>query len=350
MLLLPPQPFDDPLENMMILNTLKPYLGDIDALLSITQEDAKKSYAQPALKHLGSVTLVVLREVISPASFRNAESEITDIEVNCRRHVRAVANKFKFGERARGLQVLRFFNAGGHSAQNKTAFYGKEKPSDKFDLNTLVFGDSANSGTKVLPVKAAAQYSDAVSLQNYADAVDLTFHNRASEDGSLFDAQKHANSSNLFERHFVRPGTLLLQTISFNGKVAPIEALEHLILSMGLAGAYGGQTSIYGVNVRNHVVGLFAARFERDLASPYVAIDRLYQAGIEMAEVDSVIHALADQYQQAYPVMVRGADVIEAQQSMIQRLEAEDSDMRTAYQTSAQKIGVYFDTWFQGIG
>ena len=49
---------------------------------------------------------------------------------------------------------------------------------------------------------------------------------------------------------------------------------------MGLAGAYGGQTSIYGVNVRNHVVGCYAGRFERDLASPYVAVDALYQAGV----------------------------------------------------------------------
>ena len=334
----------------MTLNTLKPYLGDIDALVSITEEDAKKSYAQPALKNLGSVTLVVVREVISPASFRNAEAEITDIESQGRRHVRAVANKFKFGERARGLQVLRFFGAGGVSAQNKTTFYGKEKPSEKFDLNTLVFGDSANASNKVLPVKAAAQYSDAVSLQEYGDAVDATFHNRAAEDGTLFNAQTKENSNNLFERHFVRPGTLLLQTISFNGKVAPIEAVQHLILTMGLAGAYGGQTSIYGVNVRNHIVGFFAGRFERDLASPYVAIDHLHQSGADLADPAAVAGVLAKLYQHAYPATVSGAEVIEAQKSLIARLEAEDADLRAAYLSSAKKIGAYFDAWFEGIG
>lgn len=334
----------------MPLNTLKPYLGDIDALLSITEEDAKKSYAQPALKNLGSVTFVVLRELISPASFRNAESEITDIESRGRRHVRAVANKFKFGERARGLQVLRFFAAGGVSAQNKTAFYGKEKPSDKFDLNALVFGDSANAGNKVLPVKAAAQYSDAISLQEYGDAVDVTFHNRASEDGTLFNAQKKENSVNLFDRHFVRPGTLLLQTISFNGKVAPLEAVEHLILSMGLAGAYGGQTSIYGVNVRNHVVGCYAGRFERDLASPYVAVDALYQAGVDVADSVAVVDALKNLYSHAYPIEVNGAEIVDVQKSLIARLEAEDDGMRTSYQGNAKKIGAYFDAWFEGIG
>lgn len=332
----------------MPLNVLKPYLGDIDSLLSTTEEDAKKSYAQPALKNLGSLTLVVLREVISPASFRNAEAEITDIEVQGRRHIRAVANKFKFGERSRGLQVLRFFGAGGASAQNKTTLYAKEKPSDKFDLNTLVFGDSANSGNRVLPVKAAAQYSDAVSVQEYGSSVDATFHNRASEDGTLFDAQKKENSNNLFERHFVRPGTLLLQTISFNGKVAPTEAVEHLLISMGLAGAYGGQTSIYGVNVRNHIVGIFAGRFERDLVSPYVAIDHLYKMETDLSDPLAVAESLTSMYQHAYPVMVSGTEVVALQKTLIGRLEAEDEIMRKAYQGNAKKIGTYFDAWFEG--
>ena len=224
-----------------------------------------------------------------------------------------MANKFKFGERARGLQVLRYFKAGGAAAQNKTAFGKDEKPSAKFDMNTLLFGDSANHGTKILPVKAAAQYSDAVSVQEYGDAVDLTFHNRASEDGSLFNAQEKKNSSNLFERHFIRPGTILLQTIAFNGKVAPVEVLEHLLLSMGLAGAYGGQTSIYGVNVRNLVVGLFAGRFERDLASPYVAIDRLYADGVDAADPTAVAAFLARMYRKAYPIEVTGDSVIAIQ-------------------------------------
>ncbi|AHE97755.1 type I-D CRISPR-associated protein Cas7/Csc2 [Thioalkalivibrio paradoxus] len=335
----------------MTLDTLKPYLGDLNSMLAITEVDAKKSYAQPALKNLGSAVLVVLREVISPASFRNAEAEITDIEVNGRRHVRAVANKFKFGERARGLQVLRYFGAGGKAAQNKTAFHGKEKPSAKFDLNTLVFGDSANHGSKVLPVKASAQYSDAVSIQDYSEAVDLTFHNRASEDGSLWDAEGKKNSSNLFERHFVKPGMLLLQTIAFNGKVAPVQALEHLLLSLGLAGAYGGATSIYGVNVRNHMVGLFAGHLERDLASPYVAIDRLRSgAQVDASDPAAIQEALSALYRAAWPVEIPGATVADLQRDLIARLEADDAGLRERYTTTAAQVGKYFDAWFEGIG
>ena len=251
---------------IMTLDTIRPYLGSIDKLLSTARDDKGKEYVQPALKNLGSVAIPLIREVIAPASFRNADPEITDIlDLDGTRRVRAVANKFKYGERSRGLQVLRYFGAGGSMPQNRTAFAKGDRPSVAYDLNTIVFGDSANHGKRVLPVKAAAQYSDAVSIQPYTDCVDTSFHNRAAEDGTLFDAETKKNSSNIFDRHVLLPGTLLVQTISFNGRTAPPIAVEHLLLAVGLAGAYGGQTSIYGVNVRNHVGGIYAARFERDV-------------------------------------------------------------------------------------
>ena len=37
-----------------------------------------------------------------------------------------MANKFKFGERRRGLQILRHFKAGGPMAQNRTVFERKD--------------------------------------------------------------------------------------------------------------------------------------------------------------------------------------------------------------------------------
>jgi CRISPR type I-D-associated protein Csc2 len=333
----------------MNLTPFKPFLGDLEAMTS-TMTDGSKDYVQPALKSLGTVSLVVLREVISPASFRNAESEVTDIDVGGHRHIRAVANKFKFGERARGLQILRHFNAGGNSPQNKTAFSGSEKPSARFDLNAFVFGDSANHGTKVLPVKASAQYSDAISIQDYAPSVDATFHNRASEDGSLFDAARKENSNNIFERHFIKPGTALLQVISFNGRTAPAEAISHLLLSMGLAGAYGGGTSIYGINVRNRVVGLYGGRFERDVASPYVAIAKLREAGIDRNDVDAVHAALAALYAEAYPTAISGDAVEAMQKDQIAALEAGDAEMKAAYAATAGKLVSYFDLWFEGIG
>lgn len=332
----------------MTFETLRPFLNDVDSLLS-TAQGKDKTYAQPALKNLGSITIVLMREVISPASFRNADAEITDIEVAGRRHVRAVANKFKFGERARGLQVLRLFGAGGTLAQNRTIFRKNEKPGDHFDMNTFVFGDSANSEKAVLPVKAAAQYSDAISLQDYGDAVDRTFHNRASEDGTLFDSEGKKASVNIFERHFVKPGTLLLQTISFNGRTAPAEALDHLLLSIGLAGAYGGQTSIYGVNVRNHAVALGAGHFERELASPYVMIEELRRLGVDMSSADAVSEAISGLVAASWPVTVAGSDIRAHQQAMIAALEGDSEQMRAAYTATAAKVSAYFNAWFEGV-
>src|SRR5690606_17003307 len=116
-----------------------------------------------------------------------------------------------------------------------------------FDLNSFVFGDSVLRDGSVLPCKAAAMYSDGVSTAEYIASVGKTFHNRAYEDGSLFDALKKQNSTNIFDRHFILPGTLFVQTISTVGKVMAPEALDHLLLSIGFGGAYGGQTSVSGI-------------------------------------------------------------------------------------------------------
>ena len=330
------------------LDPLRPYLGDLDCLISLAQDKDGKKYAQPALRNLGSLVLPVLRETISPASFRNAESEITDIDHAGTRRVRAVANKFKFGERSRGLQVLRQVEVGGRQPQNKTIFTKDDLPSAAYDLNTLVFGDSANHGNKVLPVKATAQYSDAISVPDYATATDVTFHNRASEDGTLFDAQRKEPSSNIFERYFVKPGTLLLQTIAFNGRTAPVEALEHFLLCLGLAGAYGGQTSIYGVNVRNRVVGIYAGKFERSIASPYEA---LAAAGLTNASSsDEAAAALHEVFSTAYPVQVDGEAVQALQNATMEAVEADEEAFREHYRGTAEKVGKFFDDWFVGFG
>lgn len=330
------------------LDPLRPYLGDLDALISLALGKDGKEYAQPALRNLGSVVLPILRETVSPASFRNAESEITDIDHAGTRRVRAVANKFKFGERSRGLQVLRQFEAGGRQPQNRTVFAKDDRPSAVYDLNTLVFGDSANHGNRVLPVKATAQYSDAISISDYAAATDVTFHNRASEEGTLFDAQTKLPSPNIFERYFVKPGTLLLQTIAFNGRTAPVEALEHFLLCLGLAGAYGGQTSIYGVNVRNRVVGIYAGKFERSIASPYEA---LAAAGVgNGSSSDEAAAALHDVFSAAYPVQVDGDAVQALQNATMEAVEIGEEALREYYRGTAEKAGRFFDEWFGGFG
>ena len=327
---------------MQDLSSLFPYLGSLDGLANHAISNGK-SYIEPALKNLGTIAIPVLREVISPASFRNTDAEITDITVDRVRRVRAVANKFKYGERRRGLQVLRHFDAGGAMALNRTEFQTGELVSKGYDLNTLVFGDSANHGKYVLPVKAGVQYSDAISLAPYAACVDETFHNRASEDGTLWNAAEGKNSVALFDRHFVTPGTLMLQVLTINGRTLPPEALEHLLLCVGLAGSYGGQTSIYGINVRNHVVGIFGARMERPIASPYEAVRELETVPAGAATAMSALAAL---YAAAYPVAVDAAGVANIVTGLIDRVERDDTVLRARYKDVQGKVGSFFDGWF----
>jgi CRISPR-associated protein Csc2 len=320
------------------------YLGKIDHLVD-TSTNGKGDYIHPALKNIGSITLVTLREAIAPVVFRNAEQEITDIEFDDETYVRAVPNKFKYPERSRGLQILRTYGVGGRMPQNKTVLMKSQKPSDAFDLNTLVFGDSANHDTRILPVRSGVSYSDGLSLMPKHFCVDETFHNRAMEDGTLFDADSEKNSENLFSRHFILPGTLMVQVLSTRGKVLPPEGLDHLLLSMGIAGLYGGQTAVTGVNLRTHLVGLYGSRFERSLASPYEILKAL-DKDLDRKDSSAVIKSIHKMMEAVHDT-VMGPDSLQAyQKQLVEDFEADKPELQTQYVHAAEKTAELFDSWF----
>ena len=329
----------------MTLENLDPYLGDIDEMTARTGGGADE-YVHPRLKHLGSVVAVVLRETVAPAAIRNSEAEVTEIlDLEGTRRVRAVANKFKYGERSRGLQILRHFGVGGTMPQNRTEVPNDGKPSSVFDLNTVVFGDSANHGNRVLPVRAAGLYSDALSTAPYAECVDDSFHNRNSEDGTLFDAKEKKNSEKIFDRHYVIPGTHLVQTIAFNGRTAPRLAIEHWLASVGFAGPYGGQTSVYGVNIRNHMVGIFASKLERDTSSPYVILQRGNLSGTRTPPQE-ICEAVSEVMKGQAEICLTGTEVSSIQKDLVERIEKKESELVGRYEHGSAKIAEYFDAWF----
>jgi CRISPR-associated protein Csc2 len=328
------------------MKRIYPFLGTIDQLVS-ESTNGKATYIHPALKNTGCATLVVLREAIAPVVFRNAEQEITDIEFGPETYIRAVPNKFKYVERGRGLQLLRAYGAGGRLPQNKTALNKGQQPSDAYDLNTMVFGDSATQEKRILPVRAAVNYSDGLSLLPKHLCVDETFHNRAMEDGTLFDAASKKNSDNLFTRHFILPGTLMVQVLSTRGRVLPPEGLDHLLLSMGLAGAYGGQTSVTGVNIRTRMVGLYGSRFERPLASPYNLLAKLNEIkDLNLRDPGSVGIAIHERMAQAHETNIPGADLAAHQEKLIANFESDAADLKKQYSEAAPKVAELFDAWF----
>ncbi|WP_020560715.1 type I-D CRISPR-associated protein Cas7/Csc2 [Thiofilum flexile] len=326
------------------MQVLTPYLASIDQLTSSSPIDDKKTYIHPKLKNLGCISLVLIREAIAPVIFRNAEQEITDIEWLDDLYVRAVPNKFKYTERSRGLQILRALGVGGKQAQNKTVLYKGQKPADAFDLNTLVFGDSANFDNRVLPVRAAISYSDALSIKPKEQCVDSTFHNRAMEDGTLFDAETKKNSDNLFTRHFIKPGTLMVQVLSTRGQVLPEIGLKHLLLSMGLAGSYGGQTSVTGINIRTHMVGIYADPFEQAITSPYELLKVLQpQANGDLISIKATLH---EALQAQHTVSIQGSEAEQWQHELIKAFEKNGSPLEQDYKQAQPKIATLFNEWF----
>lgn len=325
------------------MERLNVYLPQLSELLEESQGD-KNSYLHPKRKNLGSVSVVVLREAIAPLVIRNAEQEITDIEFNNETYVRAVPNKFKYPERGRALQILRAMNAGGRYPQNRTAIPKGSKASESFDLNTLVFGDSANHDSKVLPVRAAVNYSDALSLKPKYLCVGESFHNRGFEDGTLWDADAKKNTDNLFSRHFINPGTLLVQVLSTRGKLLPPIGLQHLLLSVGLAGSYGGQTAVTGINVRTHFVGIYADLFEKPETSPYELIKAVGDA--EVSDVTSLSRAIDERLAPLHKTSIPGADVQAWVESLIQEFNVPGGALEQRYQDAAKAMVELFDGWF----
>lgn len=325
------------------MKRLDDYLPALDDLLEQSGGD-NNAYYHPKRKNLGCVSLVLLREAIAPVVFRNAEQEITDIEFNEETYVRAVPNKFKYPERGRALQILRAMKAGGRYPQNRTVIPKKGKPSDAFDLNTLVFGDSANFNAQVLPVRAAVNYSDGLSIRPKYFCVEETFHNRAAEDGSLWDAEDKKNSDNLFTRHFIRPGTLMIQILSTRGKVLPLIGFKHLLLSIGLAGSYGGQTAVTGTNIRTHFVGVYADWFEKAETSPYELVKELN--GTESSDADEIAQMVHGHLAPRHRTAIPGSDVRAWVDELIADFNTRGGSLETAYAGAAAAVGKLFDAWF----
>ena len=327
-----------------MIDKFTPYLNGDNLVEEVVAVNGKDTYLMPARRNAGHVAVALIREITAPAVFRNAEEEVTDIEDRDGvRRVRATPSKFKFGERGRGLLILRAWNVGGRLPQNRTAVGEKMPVRDALDLNTLVFGDSAMLGSQVLPVKAAVQYSDALSTIPYRDAVGESFHHRGDESGTLWDAENKRNTENLFTRHFVRPGTLLVQILTSNGRQLPPIGLDHLLLSLGLAGSYGGQTSVTGVNVRTHIAGIFAARLEAPISSPYELLRALPATGT----VEELALAATQAISGHYRVHADTEEACGYQRQLVEAFEQDDPGLRGRYEDAAPKIADLFEQHFQ---
>lgn len=310
---------------------------------------AEKPYVIPALPQAQVVVLPLVREVVAPMIVRNNDSEsITDIVMANERRIRMIASKTKGVEKRRGAMILRALKLGGLTAANK-AFINERKhqpPSDVFDLNTVVFGDSAKgNGKAIYPVHAAALYSDAVSVQPAASQTDAVFRQGGiMEDGSNYDTERHQSSSNIFTTRAVKPGTLLVQTLVLPGRRLTPAAFDHLLLALGLSGAYGGSTATTGTNLRTYLAGIYWGTLEQAVNAPMVILESLPAPA--PATPDALVAHMETLFSQAYPHRISAATASAYVTELAHQLESRDPKLLAQYAQGAQDSRMLFDAWF----
>ena len=336
-------------ETTEMLDKFSPYLNDGDLTENVVGANGKNTYVLPARRNAGHLAIAVIREVIAPTVFRNAEEEVTDIEDRDWRSPGAGGRPASSSSVsvAAGCWCCGRGKVGGRMPQNRTAVGEKMPVGKAFDLNTLVFGDSAMRGTQVLPVKAAVQYSDALSVKPYRDAVGESFHHRGDETGTLWDGEKKKNTANLFTRHFVLPETLLVQVLTSSGRQLPADRAGSLAAQLGLGRFLRrGKRPLPASTWRTHIAGVFGARLESPVSSPYELLRALGDSVSADASVEALACAIGQAMSKRYPMWADWSEASAHQQQLIQAFEEDAPALRARYQKAAPKIAALFEGHF----
>ncbi len=307
----------------------------------------KEETTIPKLPEAQVIVIPLLREAIAPMLIRNNDvDDITDMALAGKNRVLMIASKTKGVERRNGSRILRTLDVGGRYPTNKT-YIRDDNIRDVYDLNTYVFGDSAKSaggGSAIYSVHSAVLYSDAISLQSRAESVMDQFRQGGiSEDGGTFDVETKSASSNIFTTRYVIPGTLFVQTLVMTGRRMTAMALDHLLLSIGLSSAYGGQTAITGTNLRIHFAGIYWGRLERPINAPKMLLEGLASVNVPEARTH-----LETQFQQAYPGYCDSMALDAHLADLVDRFERDDPELRQRYQAAKQQMADLFAGWFVG--
>lgn len=302
----------------------------------------------PKLPEAQVIVIPLVREAVAPMLIRNNDvDDITDMPLAGKNRVLMIASKTKGVERRNGARILRTLGVGGRFPTNKT-YIREDNIRDAYDLNTYVFGDSAKSaggGSAIYSVHSAVLYSDAVSVQSRAESVMDQFRQGGiSEDGGAFDVETKSASSNIFTTRYVIPGTLFVQTLVMTGRRMTATALDHLLLAIGLSGAYGGQTAVTGTNLRTHLAGIYWGRLERPVNAPKILLEQL-AATRNAAEIRAGLETL---FGQIYPGHCDSETLSGHLAGLVERFEQDDPELRQRYQAAKQQMADLFASWFVG--
>lgn len=303
----------------------------------------------PVLPQAQCIVIPVLREVVSPINIRNDDPRaITELFYKGTTRARAIATKFKSIEKRRGAQLLRSIGLGGKYPANKAYFSDSTKAGEVLDLNSFVFGESSMREKAVIPVHAAVLYSDGISTGDIhsGDRTLSVFRTGGiAEDGGNYDIETKTSSNNIFTEISVAPGVCFLQVLVLLGKRISQVGLNHLLLSIGLAGAYGGSTATTGTNIKTHIIGMFAGQFERDINAPLVSIERAKLDGSESAE--EAVSRLERLYSESYPISVSSDKTSKLLKDLFKAVEQNEEALLEEYKKESVAVKALFTAWFE---
>ncbi len=318
--------------------------------IQFTYKYGKEDFEIPRLPEAQCIVIPLVREVIAPILIRNNDTEtITDILAAGQRRVRMIASKTKGVERRRGDQILRALNMGGKMAANKGYIRKDQRIGEVFDLNTYVFGYSANAdiGGKatICSVHSAVLYSDALSVQAVSKVADEVFRQGGiSEEFVTFDAQDKSTSSKIFTTRAVLPPALFVQTLVMTGNRMTREALDHLLLSIGMAGAYGGATATTGTNLKTHWCGVYWGKLERPINAPEEILRKIGDTTDAKTIVSEI--AMLMQNKEGYPEKIPANDLQIYVDNLVQAFEENSTELNTRYAQAKTQMSHLFDAWF----
>lgn len=320
----------------------------------VTNKKGMKGADIPNLSESHVIVIPLIREVVAPIYIRNNDpDDITDIFYNGALRFRAIPGKFKSVEKRRGSQILRAIkrrtkkDVGGDYAANRVLIDKNGKAGDVLDINSFIFGESANMGSNPLPIHAAALYSDAISTCEKDEdgrIITNTCQGGVAEDGGTFDTTIQGTSKNLFNEVVVAPGTLFVQTIVIPGKRLSRMGLKHLLASISVAGSYGGRTAVTGTNIRTHFVGAFIGAFEKPVNAPLQMIESAKLNG--SMSVEETKNALIGVFVEQYPEMVDSQTLSFFVDNLIEQIESVSPKLIEEYVKDREALRTFFNQWF----
>ena len=236
-----------------------------ESCFATKEEDGIPAMAQNRRKVL---TIYVLRETIAPLIDRSDDPEssvsfVMPIDEEQETEVIEIpARKFKSKEKLMGLKLCRTFNV----IDPKYEYNSVRSISYLGNPNSVIFGDSVveggDAGQAMLPSRVL--YSSSYSIRSRSETTKQLTHNSLSEAGTMWDREKGANRTSLFNTEYIMPGVFFPSFITMLNPTP--EALVHMLLCLKQR-SYGAQTSITGPNVRNDVMAIFVGAEEIPITS-----------------------------------------------------------------------------------